>query len=93
MFARMIDQDSPHQPRGNGKKVNSILPVYRIATNQPQISLVDKGSALQSVVARVFGNALPGDPPQLFIDQRDQSLARRSLSLVPASQQNRDLIG
>ncbi len=62
-LARVIDENPAHQARGYGKKVNSVLPVHRVPSDQPKISLMYKRGALQSVIIMLRGKALSGDAP------------------------------
>jgi hypothetical protein len=62
-LARVIDENPAHQARGDGKKVNSVLPVHRVPPDQPEISLMYKRRALQSVIVMLRGKALLGDAP------------------------------
>ena len=47
----MVDEDAPHQPRRNAKKVRAVLPADAPGVGQPQECLIDQCRGLQRVLA------------------------------------------
>ena len=48
--SRVIDQDAPHQVRGDGKELRAVLPLDLALVDELQIRLVDQGGGRQGVI-------------------------------------------
>jgi hypothetical protein len=48
--AGVIDENAPHQHRGNSEEIGAALPVCSLLANESQIGLVNEGSGLKSMV-------------------------------------------
>jgi hypothetical protein len=92
-FAGVVHKDLTHEPRSDGDEVCAALQSHRLTSQQPKVGLVNESRALQGVI-RSFGlEVVVSEPPQLFVDQRDQSLERLLVSLLPVLQKLGDLAG
>ena len=56
--ASVVNEDEPHQLRGDRKKVRPILPHHAALLDEPEVGLVDQGRWLNGVT-----RAFPGQMP------------------------------
>ena len=90
---RVIDENSPHQLRGNGEEVPAVLPVHLPLAEQLQIGFVDDRRRLQAIVAPL-ARELPGrQRPEFLVDDRDEAFQRLLVSGPPLLKDARDLVG
>ena len=85
--ARVIDQYAPHQLRRDPKKVRAVFPVNLFLIDQPEISLVYQRRGLQRVARALTSHVVMGQPMQLTIDQGQQSVERRPVTITPGDKQ------
>ena len=89
--ARVIDQDLPHQPRRNAEKVRATLPGHGLL-HQAQIGFVEQRRSLQRMTQSLVTQVMTCQPAQLFVDERNQPVARRCVARTPSEQQLCDLL-
>jgi len=81
---RKINQNAPHQPRTQRKKVGPVLPVDVSYVDQPQVGFVDEGHrGLQTVVGTLSPHLAASQPSQLLAHQGNQFLQRAFVAIVP----------
>jgi hypothetical protein len=85
--ARVIDEDSPHEPRGNPKKVSAILPAGRFAVRESQKHFVHKGGGLKCVTFSLATHVTAGKAPHFSFDERDQAFERRAVAVAPRAKE------
>ena len=83
----MVNQNAPHDLSDDGKELRSILPTDVFPIHHPQISLVDQGRRLQSVVGAFVLHIRRGEMPQIVIDKFEQLARRAVVPLANASKQ------
>jgi len=88
--ARLIDQDLPHQTRGEREKVRPVAQLDAIEINQPQVRLVNERRRLEHVPSRLRSETCVRDPAQFVIDERNEALQRVAVALLPGEQHLRD---
>ena len=93
MIARVVDQDAPHHLRRDAKEVAPILPGYSILSNQPHEGFMDKRRRLERMILTFASQVGPRSPPQLVINERQHSVARRDVTFPPRLEQSADLAG
>ncbi len=71
----------------------AVLPAHVLPVNQPDISLVDKGTGLQRVSGALVAHVVMRQAVQLLINQRSQRLEGSLVAITPGDQQPRDLFG
>jgi hypothetical protein len=89
----MIHQDLSHHPRGQGKKVRTVLPLNGLIPREAQIGFVNQGGWLQRMGSGLARKGASGDSPEFFVDQRDQSFSGIGISLAPTCEQFSDRLG
>jgi hypothetical protein len=65
--ARKFNQDAPHDRRGNGKKVSSILPIDLLRIGQPQVRLIDQRAGLERVPRMLTHHVYVRQPAQFVM--------------------------
>lgn len=68
----MVDQNVPHHLGCHSKKVRPILPRRVLMIYQTDECLVDERRSLQGVTGIFAGQVMPGQPPQLSVNERNQ---------------------
>jgi hypothetical protein len=74
----VIDQDPPHELRGESDELRTALPGNVPLIDQPQVSLMNQGRTLQGVICPLGAQLPVGKPAELAINERHQ-LAERTL--------------
>ena len=87
LTASVVEQDAPHQLRGDPKKVGTILPLDLPLINQPDKSLVHQGRGLHRVTRTLSPHVASREPMQLVVHQRQQLSQRRLVALAPGQEQ------
>lgn len=88
--AGVVDQDAAHHLRGDGQEVRFVGECGGVASEQAHVGLVDQRRRLQRVSRILALQPAYGDAMQLAVDERDQFLGCRLVSVAQAVQQNRD---
>jgi len=73
--------------------MHSIVPLDRLPVDEADISLVDERRRLEAVPCAFSCHAAPGDPVELLMDERYQSLEGALVAPSPFEQQSGDLRG
>jgi hypothetical protein len=77
---RMVDQNAPHRCRRGGEEV---APTFKVLVpDQPQVSLVDQGGGVESMVWGLGGHLGGGKFPQFVIDEGEQFRGGLAVSLL-----------
>ena len=83
----MIDEYAADHLCCYGKEMSPPLPVGVLLTAKPQINFVHQCSALQSLGSRFSTEVVACQPPQVFIDERHQSVQSALVPIAPAQQE------
>ena len=86
----MIHQDPSHEARRQREKMTSVLQ-RDIGLNQAQEGLVNDRRRLQSVAAAFCAHVIAGQPPQLVVDQRRQTVECLRMTRSPLGQKLREI--
>jgi hypothetical protein len=87
-----VEQDAPHQLRGDPEEVRSILPADLPLINKPQKGLVDQSRGYERLARALPPHVSMRKPVQLLINQRHQLLERRLIALIPGKKQLGNLL-
>jgi len=87
LSARVIDEDTPHQLRGNREEMPTILPVDLALAEQLHVGFVDDHRGLEAIVAPFAREMARGQRVQLVIDQRDEPVERVLTAVLPFAQE------
>jgi len=79
----MIHKNPPHQLCGDAVKLRPILPAGVALVDQFQISLINQGGGLQRVALSFPAQIVPGESPQLAVNQGHQLIERLLVALPP----------
>ena len=83
LAARVIDQDVPHERRGEGEEVRAIPQADAATPHEAHIRLIDERCGLERVTRRLAPHMPPRQLTQIPVDQRHQPLERGLISLSP----------
>ena len=72
----MVDDNPPHQLRGDGEKMPAVLPVHRPLGEELEVGLVDDGRRVEPVVAPLAGELARGQDFELVVDDRHEAVER-----------------
>lgn len=86
-----IDHDLPHRQSADGKEVSAVPPRHLRLVGQPQVSIVNQGGRVERIEALPTPELGAGHASQVVIDQRDETIERRSIALSMGGQQHGDL--
>jgi hypothetical protein len=70
-----------------------VLQFHRLASQQPEVGLVDQGCALQGVIRPLGSEVIVREAPQLLVDQGHESAKGLFVALFPVTQKLSDLTG
>jgi hypothetical protein len=90
--ARSIDEDLPHQPRGDGVEMRAILPLETPDVQQPQVGFVDECRGLQRLARALVRHLSFGQPGELLVDDRNQGREGVFVARAPGMQQFRHTV-
>src|SRR5208337_5272869 len=90
--ACLVHQDFAHQTSGNGKKMRAVLGSQRSLSHEPQIGLMHQGGALQSLMV-LARQTSPSQAAQFVVNDRDEGLSGRRVTMAPSGEQLRNLVG
>jgi hypothetical protein len=83
----VINEDSPHESRGNAQKVCAIRPVDRGTIGESQKYFVHKGRGLQCVIFSLAPHVPAGKTPHFSFNERDQAFKRGSVAGTPGAKE------
>ena len=92
MRACMIDENLPHQSRGNREELCAVLPSHAAQVDEAQVRLVDESGRRQRVVGPLRAQSPARDPTQILVHNGDQPAVRGSIALAPRHEQPRHII-
>lgn len=85
----VIDQDAPHDARGDGKEMGPTRPLH-IGIDESEKGFVDERSGLQRV-AGIFGTEVPfGQAVEFVVDVGEKLVARNGVTLAPGEEEATD---
>jgi hypothetical protein len=87
----VIDDDLAHGARGHPIEVAPALPVRVAGPHELQVRLVDEGRSGERSAAG-FAQLVVGPATQVLVDNPEQPIERRAVSLVEGAQQSSDLV-
>jgi hypothetical protein len=67
---RVINQDAPHQLRGQGEELRAILPTDTRSGTEPQPRLIDQGRGLEGAAWALLAHVTVGEAMELVMDER-----------------------
>jgi hypothetical protein len=82
----VIDQDVPHERRGEREEVRAIPQADAATLHEAQIRLIEERRGLERMTRRFAPHMPPRQLTQIPIDQRHQPLERRVVALPPGQQ-------
>ncbi len=88
--ARMIDEDTTHEMRGNGEKVRAVPEVRFALLDELQVGFVDEGGGLQRVIGAFATHVVRRAAMQLIVDQGHEALDYALVAAGQSRQQGRD---
>lgn len=91
--ARVIDEDSPHEARGNPQKVCAILPAEWWGIRESHKHFVDKGGGLECVAFSLAAHVAAGETPHFAFDERDEAFERGPVAVTPRAKEPGNLVG
>ena len=87
---RVIDEDLPHQPRGQREEMRAVVHRHAIEIDEPKVRLVDEHRRLQRVAGAFVLESCACDAPQFVVDDRKQLVQGGFIALAPLKKQRRD---
>jgi hypothetical protein len=90
VHARIVDEDPPHQPCRQSKKVGTVFPARRVLTAESKIHFVNKRRALQRVSIPFALQMIVRELPELFVNDGRKLVESFLVSAAPSLQQLRD---
>jgi hypothetical protein len=91
LFARVIDENPPHELSRDRKEVRAILPRRRALPNELQVQLVDEGGRLERVIDPFAPERPPCDAPEFGVYDWQQLFERVTVATAPIDEQARDI--
>jgi hypothetical protein len=85
----VIDEDLAHQGGRHAEEVRPARESQAIDIDESKVDLVDKCSRLKGVPRRLALETALRHPAQLVVDERDQAVERRGVSLAPGQEEFR----
>lgn len=84
--ARIVDEHASHDSRSHGKEMVAVLPLDTRHVHEAEVRLVHQAGRVQRVVRSLPGEPRAGESLQLVVDDGDEPIERRSLSVAPATE-------
>src|ERR1043165_1738584 len=89
---RVIDQDPPHDLRGDGEEVRTIGPLHVFLIDETNVSFVDERGGLERVAFSFPAHVAAREPVQFVVDQGIQLVERGLVPVPPFGEQFSDLM-
>ena len=89
-LARVVDEDPPHDPRGDGEEVPPVAPLYAADAGQPQVGLVYQAGGVERVPGAFSGEAPAGQVAEVIVDPGHQPPEGVGIAAAHGPQQLRD---
>jgi hypothetical protein len=90
-LARMVHQNTPHEPRRHAIKLPPTLPIHSALFRQLEIHLMNKCGRLKGVIGPFAPHLAGGQTPQLIVNKGDESRLGLAVSFTQLLQQLSDL--
>jgi hypothetical protein len=87
----VIDKDTPHDLRADGKEVSAILPTSLLLVHQAQVGFMHQLRALQSVVRPFAAQMAVRQAAEFGVHQRREFIHGRGIASAPFLEELRDL--
>jgi hypothetical protein len=84
--SRVIDEHTPHHPRGNGKELSATLPRRVVLTVETQPRLVHERGGLECVTSAFAAQGAAGLAAQFLIDDSRERIGRVHVTGTPRAQ-------
>ncbi len=88
----VIDQDLTHQPRGNREEVRTILERQSVEIHEAQVCFMNERGGLKRLSGALPSQARAGYATELSVDQRNQRVERRFVTLPQFDQETGDVV-
>jgi hypothetical protein len=88
---RMVNQNPSHELRRNGEEVGAVSPPHPFVVDQPEVSLVDQGRGLQTVVRAFPVQVVSRESAQFVVYDRRQLIEGVLIPIAPGSEQYADV--
>jgi hypothetical protein len=89
-----LDEDASHRLGGGAEEVSASVPmIIRSVTDEAHERFVHEGGGLKCESRRLIPEPLPGQTPQLFIDDREETASRRRVTGLQFTQDPGDIGG
>jgi hypothetical protein len=89
--AGVVDENPPHDLRGDAIELRTIPPLYAPLIDEPKVRFMNERRWLQRVSGELVSKVSRRDPPQFFINLRHQLGERLIVALTPGDQQLSDV--
>jgi hypothetical protein len=87
--ARGVDENSPHDRRGDREEVSAVLPVHGAGVNQPHVRFVHERGRVRAEARAFLPDVLPCELAEVVVDERGQALERHLVTATPRFKQSR----
>jgi hypothetical protein len=88
----MIDDDLAHQGGRHTEEVSPVRQGHAVDIDQSKVDLVNECSRLKGVPRSFATKMATRHPTQFVVDERDQAVERRGISLAPGQEQVRYIV-
>jgi len=85
----MIDEDLAHQGGRHAEEVRPVRECHAVDIDQSKVDLVNECGRLKAVPRRFAAKTAARYPAQFVVDERNQAIERRCVSLAPGQKQLR----
>ena len=83
----MVDQNAPHETRGQRQEVRAILPANATKIDQSNEGFVDERGCLQGVIVALAAHLQAGESAEFLMNDRYQFVERGTIAAAPSEQQ------
>ena len=84
---RIVDENAPHDLRGQREEVGAIVEIRPPLIDQPEVRFVDERAGLQGMIGAFAAHQAMGHAMQLVVNELDQTIEGRGVAALPAVQQ------
>src|SRR5262249_49223891 len=91
MIARVVYQNAAHQLSRDPEEVCPVLPAHILLIYESQVGFVDQRRSLKRMARSFPTHVVTRKAPQLFKDERNETVKRRLISVPPLHEQLGDI--
>src|SRR5262245_28285839 len=91
MIARVVYQNAAHQLSRDPEEVCTVLPAHILLINESQVGFVDQRRSLKRMAGSFPTHVVTRKALQLFMDERNETVKRRLISIPPIHEQLGDI--